>query len=142
MFKKIFAFFLTAIISVSFLGTSVSATMLDKKEDIIYTPDYLYTYSCTSILSISGGTATCISELDGYYGETTSIYVSQALQKRVNGTWTTVSSWYGSTSNYYLSVTNYKSSLTSGTYRLASYFTVYAGSNSESINKFSMTATC
>jgi len=31
MFKKIFAFFLTAIISVSFLGTSVSATMLDKK---------------------------------------------------------------------------------------------------------------
>ena len=142
MFKKIIAFFLTAIISVSFLGTSVSAEMFDSKEEPIYTVDYLYTYSCTSMLAISGGTATCISELDGYYGETTSIYVCQVLQKQTSNGWTNVSSWYGSTNNYYISVTNYKSSLTSGTYRVVSYFTVYAGSNSESVNKISMTRTC
>ena len=61
MFKKIIAFFLTAVISLSFLGTSVSAAMVDKKEDPIYTVDYAYTMSCTSMLAISGGTATCVS---------------------------------------------------------------------------------
>ena len=142
MFKKIIAFFLTAVISLSFLGTSVSAAMVDKKEDPIYTVDYAYTMSCTSMLAISGGTATCVSQLNGYYGETTSIYVCQVLQKYTSSGWTNIRSWYGSSNTYYLSVTNYQSSLTSGSYRLVSYFTVYAGSNSESIDKISLTRTC
>ncbi len=101
-------------------------------------PFTLYTESATSTLTISGAKATCISKATGYSGETTKIVIEQILQKKTSsGTWNEVTSWSETDTGYIGSATNTKSSLSSGTYRLKTVFTVYAGSNYEVLTKYS-----
>ena len=102
----------------------------------------LYTYSCTSKLSISGSTASCVSEVNGYSGKTTKIVITQILQKKnSSGSWSnakssnkTVNSSSGSLSSTY-------SGLAKGTYRLVTSATVYAGNNREVVTSYSSTKT-
>lgn len=101
-------------------------------------PFTLYTYSATSTLTISGTKATCTSKVTGYSGETTKIVIGQTLQKKTSsGTWSEVTSWSETVANYKASVTNTRSGLSSGTYRLKTIFTVYAGSDYEVLTKYS-----
>lgn len=134
MLKKITAVFLVLIISTFVLCTIVSAN------DISLHTTYLY--NCSSTLTISGTTATCTSKATGYYGETTKITISQTLQKKnSSGDWEYVDSWSETDQGYKGSATNYKYNLSSGTYRLKSVFTVYAGSDSETVEKYSFEET-
>lgn len=134
MIKKITAAFLTAVISVLVLCTVVSANGLS-----LYTT---YLSNCSSTLTISDTTATCTSKATGYYGETTKIAISQTLQKKnSSGDWEYVDSWSETDQGYKGSATNYAYNLSSGTYRLKSVFTVYAGSDSETVEKCSFEKT-
>ena len=99
---------------------------------------FQYISSCSSTLTTSGTSATGISKVTGYNGETTKIVITQTLQRRNSyGNWVSVQSYSGT--YYYFKATLSKtySSLSSGTYRLKSVFTVYAGSNSETVTKYS-----
>lgn len=127
---------MAVILSMTFvIGNTVSAAVI-----VPDSPMYSYTRSCSSELTTSGTTATCMSKATGYYNETTKIIFKQTLQKKnsscdwddvTNATWTsTVNSYQGS-------ATNYKYSLSSGTYRLKTVFTVYAGTSYETITKYS-----
>lgn len=133
MFKKLSSFFSCVLILLSSLflcNMPVSAAEI--------TPYYLYTHTASSTLTISGTTATCVSTARGYSGETTKIFIYQALQKKnSNNSWTVVSSWSETDTGYIGSATNTKSSLASGTYRLRTVFTVYAGSAYETIESIS-----
>lgn len=135
MLKKITAAFLVLIISTLVLCTVVSANGAS-----LYTT---YLYTCSSTLTISGTTATCLSKATGYYGETTQITISQTLQKKnSSGDWEYVNSWIETDVGYIGSATNYEYNLTKGeTYRLKSVFTVYAGNDSETIEKCSFEKT-
>lgn len=59
------------------------------------------------------------------------------LKKSSSGTWCEVASWSETDTGYKGSATNTKSGLSSGTYRLKTAFTVYAGSDYETITKYS-----
>jgi hypothetical protein len=99
---------------------------------------FQYISSCSSTLTTSGTTATGISKVTGYNGETTKIVITQTLQRKNSyGNWVYVQSYSGT--YYYFKATLSKtySNLSSGTYRLKSVFTVYAGSNSETVTKYS-----
>lgn len=134
MLKKITAAFLVLIISTLVLCTVVSANGIS-----LHTT---YLMTCSSTLTISGTTATCDSNATGYYGETTKIAIAQTLQKKTSdGKWEYVDSWVETDNGYIGSATNYKYNLLSGTYRLKSVFTVYAGNDSETIEKYSFEET-
>lgn len=118
--------------SVAVGNTASAAIMLPD------TPTYSYTSSCSSELSISAKTATCKSSITGYYNKTTEIAVKQYLQKKNSSDkWEDVCSWNDTINSFKGSVTNTKSSLSSGTYRLKTVFTVYAGTASETVYAYS-----
>lgn len=133
MFKKPISLLCAILLSTSFVaGSNVSAAVV-----LPDAPAYSYTSNCNSQLTITGSTAECYSYVTGYYGSTTKIVIKQILQKKTSsGNWEDVCSWNSTINNFKGSVTNYKYSLSSGTYRLKSVFTVYAGSNYETITKY------
>lgn len=101
-------------------------------------PCDLYTVSASSTLTISGTTATCTSTALGYANITTKIVIEHTLQKKTSsGTWSKVASWSETDTGYKGSATNTQSNLSEGTYRLKTVFTVYAGSDYETITKYS-----
>lgn len=134
MVKKFTSLLCAVVLSTSFaVGNFASATVI-----LPDSPAYSYTRECSSDLSISGTTATCKSSATGYYNTTTEISVQQYLQKKNSSNkWEDVCSWHDTIYNYSGSVTNKESSLSSGTYRLKTVFTVYAGTASETIYAYS-----
>lgn len=138
MIKKVASFLCAIILSTSFaVGNIASAAVL-----LPDSPAYSYARDCISELSISGTTATCKSTVNGYYDKTTKIVVNQTLQKKnSSGNWEYVYSWYDTIYNYNGSLTNTKSSLSSGTYRVKTVATVYAGTEHETITEYSQEKT-
>lgn len=99
---------------------------------------YSYTKSVSSIISVTGTTATAISTAVGYNGETTKIVIKQTLQKKNSiGTWTSLSTNSETFKSYKAVLSKKYTGLYKGTYRVKSVFTVYAGNNSETITKYS-----
>lgn len=138
MKKKIAALALAFAMLFASTGNVVSAA----DSDYGVAPAYSYTYSCSSALSVSGSTATCTSSAYGKSGTTTKIAIYQVLQKKTSsGSWTSAGSWQKTVSSSSANVVNSKSGLSSGTYRLYTIFTVYAGSSYEKIEKYSSTKT-
>ena len=134
MVKKFASLLCAIVLSTSFVVGNVASAAVILPDS----PAYSYTNDCSSNLSISGTTATCTSYVTGYYNKTTKIVVNQTLQKQnSSGNWEYVYSWYDTIYNYYGSLTNTKSSLSSGTYRLKTVATVYAGTANETITKYS-----
>ncbi len=133
MIKKIISLLCAVVLSTSFaVGNVASAAVI-----LPDFPAYSYTRECSSDLSISGTTATCNSSVTGYYNETTKIVIIQTLQKKnSSGKWEYICSWNETIDGFKGSVTNTKSSLESGTYRLKTVFTIYAGTASETITKY------
>lgn len=129
--KKIFSVLLVAVIAISCFSAAAYAAGV--------TPRYAYTSCCSSTLFISGKTATCESDATGYYGETTKIVIDQTLQKYNNSTgkWTSVATWSETDYAFIGTATNTKSGLSSGSYRLKTVFSVYAGVNYEQITVYS-----
>lgn len=134
MVKKLASFLCAIVFSTSFaVGNIASAAVIPPDA-----PAYSYTYDCSSELSISGTTATCKSSVIGYYDKTTKIVITQTLQKKnSSGNWDDVCSWNDTIYSFKGSLTNTKYSLSSGTYRLKTVATVYAGTANETITKYS-----
>lgn len=130
MHKRVLSIIVVLTLSVLFLNNTVLAVNV--------TPYWNYTRSYSSTLTISGATATCISQATGYAGKTTKIVISQILQKKNStGNWSKVKSWDETDTGYKGSATNKAYNLSKGTYRLKSVFTVYATSKYETITKYS-----
>lgn len=129
MLKKILAVG-TAMLTIIFLMNIVSAVEIS--------PFYTYTSNCSSTLSISGTTGTCNSAATGYNGETTKIVVEQTLEKKtLLFFWSSEENWTTTVTGSKADVTKTRGGLSSGTYRLKTVFTVYAGSNYETITVYS-----
>ncbi len=141
MLKKITSFFLAAALCFTVWAIPVSAASLSKDIGIV-TPFFLnYTSYCASGISITGTTAFCDSSAVGYSGETTKIYIEQTLQRRGTYGWVNEQTWTSTTYSYYASLSNYKYNLTSGTYRVKSFFKVYSGTNYDTITTYSSEST-
>lgn len=134
MYKRIMAL----LCSFTLLGSFAVAEYANAAVIQPVSPAYSYTYSCSSDLYASGSTITCESTLCGYSGTTTKIEVFQTLQMLNSyGTWNDMCHWRDTSYTFYASVTNNRYSSANGTYRLRTIFTVYSGTNYETITKYS-----
>ncbi|MDE6425565.1 MAG: hypothetical protein K2K89_05460 [Ruminococcus sp.] len=134
MVKKLASLLCAIVLSTSFVVGNVASAAVILPDS----PAYSYISDCSSNLSISGTTATCKSSVTGYYDKTTKIVITQTLQKKNSSDkWEDVCSWNDTIYSFKGSLTNTKSSLSSGTYRLKTVATVYAGTEHETITKYS-----
>ena len=129
MLKKITAFGLVLVMAFTLFCLPASAD-----EDGM---TYLYTHKCSTNLSISSLNASCTSRLDGYYGTTTKIEVTQTLQVKNGAQWRKCDSWDATYYSYYCTFTNNRSVYSGNQYRVKSEFKVYSGSNYETITDYS-----
>lgn len=100
-------------------------------------PYYNNTMSADAVLSIKGGTAYAVSEVNGISGKATKINGFLYLQKKSGSSWNTVYTWTGSVNGSDLTIVGDKSNLGTGTYRLKLVAYVYAGSSSEEVIVYS-----
>lgn len=134
MRKRILAVLLTAILSVVCLGSMFGVSAQTPSEAVPYST---YCLKCISDLSISGSTATCKSTVKGT-SSVTKIYVNQNLQKKTStGGWSNVTHWNTTVSGNSGTVTKTQTGLASGTYRLLTVATFYAGSATEQASSVS-----
>ena len=133
MFKRLISLIITIVSAFTLLCFSVSA----EEAGLMY----LYTYSCSSYLTISGSTATCKSSLKGYYGTTTKIEVTQTLQVKDGNHWRTSQSWTATYNSYTCDFVNTRTVYSGNTYRVKSEYKVYAGTSYETVYSYSTTKT-
>jgi hypothetical protein len=116
------------------------------EEDIIIPEEsvlqYSYISKITSTLTISSKNAICQSSVIGNYGSVTKIILTQTLQKKINGSWSNVTSWSDTVNTVSTRFTNTKSSISSGTYRVKTSAKVYSGSSYETVTAYSTTVSC
>lgn len=98
-----------------------------------------YYKAASASLSISGGTATATGKVVGNTS-VTKITIKLYLQQQVSGSWSNVGSWSGTKNgkDYTLKKTKVVSK---GKYRTKAICTVYAGTKSEKVTKYSSTVT-
>ena len=98
---------------------------------------YLYTYSCSSDLSISSLYATCKSNLTDYVGTTTKIEVTQTLQVKNGAQWRKCESLDATYYSYTCNYVNRRTVYSGNQYRVKSEFKVHSGSNYDTITVYS-----
>lgn len=131
------------LVSILLLFTAMASVVafaadLEPPEGEVDYEEYSYARVPTAALSITSGTATASAGLNGIPGVTTKMTATVQLQKRVNGTWTTIGLWNASTTTNVLS-TSRSFSVSSGTYRVYAMFYAYSGNSSEFISATSLT---
>lgn len=143
MCKKLLALFLSVIMLCSLSMVTSAETLANRGiekpefEEQEIQPMYDYTSNCSVTLSITNGTATCLTKLQGYSGTTTKIEITMTLQKKTLLWWSKVESWTTTVSGYYAALSK-TASVGSGKYRVKAEFKVYSGSNSETITEYSV----
>lgn len=104
-------------------------------------PYNLYGYAPTNMLRITGTSAYCESNASGY-SNATKIVMTHYLEKKVNGSWTSIADWTKqTTTDDTLKMTTGRTGLASGTYRLRTVATYYCGSASEQLECISSSMT-
>ncbi len=131
MFKKVLSICLSFVMMFSF-AVSVNA----QNPDYSVMPCYEYTEENAETLTISNGTATCISRLTGILGTTTKIEITMTLEKKTLWWWSEEESW-SQTYNYHQATLTKTHSVGSGTYRVKAVYVVYSGTQSETITSYS-----
>lgn len=135
--KKAISIAVMIVLMMSMLSISAYAETVDINQS-----RFLYTSECSSHLSISNNTATCVSEVKGYYGETTKIEITQSFEELLtNGWWYRHQSWSQTFNSYRARLSNSTSVPHSGTYHVRTSAKVYAGSNYENISIYSSNVT-
>ena len=135
--KRVISIAVMLIVMFSSFSFNVSAESVS-----LHDSRYLYTNYCSSTLTISGSTATCVSEVKGYYGTTTKIEITQSFEELLsNGWWYRYNSWSQTFYNYRATFSNSTSVPHSGTYHVRTTAKVYAGSNYENISIYSSNVT-
>lgn len=99
-------------------------------------PRYEYTKSNNETLAISDDNALCGSTLTGYSGTTTKITIKMRLEKKVLWWWDEQTSWTATFNSYRGSLSK-SYSVGGGTYRVKAVYTVYSGTQSETITSYS-----
>lgn len=105
-------------------------------------PCYLYTNGISSILGISGTTATCTSTVTGYSQLATKIQITKTLEKKNGSSWDTKATWVDTFYSFSCSFTNTKKYLSSGTYRVKTVAKVYNGDKYETVTAYSTLEVC
>ena len=100
-------------------------------------PYMLYIRQTTSVLSISGTTATVACSTLGVVGEATKAKIIAELQVKNGSSWTTVETWTDTQNSYRASVYETYSVTKGKTYRVKATATVWEGSQSEIQTVFS-----
>ena len=100
-------------------------------------PYMLYIRQTTSVLSISGTTATVDCSTLGVVGEATKAKIIAELQVKNGSSWTTVETWTDTQNSYRASVYEAYSVTKGKTYRVKATATVWDGSQSEIQTVFS-----
>ena len=100
-------------------------------------PYKLYIRQTTSVLSISGTTATVDCSTLGVVGEATKAKIIAELQVKNGSSWTTVETWTDTQNSYRASVYETYSVTKGKTYRVKATATVWEGSQSEIQTVFS-----
>ena len=135
--KRVISIAVMLIVMFSSFPFNVSAESVS-----LHDSRYLYTNYCSSTLTISGSTATCVSEVKGYYGETTKIEITQSFEELLsNGWWYRHQSWSNTFYTWFAYYENSTSVPHSGTYHVRTTAKVYAGSNYENISMYSSNVT-
>lgn len=100
-------------------------------------PYMLYIRQATSVLSISGTTATVDCSTLGTIGEATKAKTVAELQVKNGSSWTTVETWTDTQNSYRASVYETYPVTKGKTYRVKATATVWEGSQSETQTVFS-----
>lgn len=132
MFKR----FMPIVISIVLLVTASVIVVHAENMSEGIAPRYSYANIVRTNLTVSGGQAKCQSTIVGY--ETvTKINVSMTLEKKTLLWWTAQESWTQTYNNVddanFIKYCN----VNGGTYRVKSVYTVYSGSDSETITDYS-----
>lgn len=141
MFKRGISLLMVLILLLGFSISSYADPVIptDKivaEDNSVIQPLYDYITNYGTSLSISSGTAKCNASLSGKNGTTTKIVVKMTLQKKTLLWWSEVETW-SATYNTYCGTLSKSTTVDSGTYRVKVVYTVYSGSNSESITDYS-----
>ena len=116
MLKRIISLGMAVVIAFTLFCLPVSAAEDETR--------YLYTYDCNSKLKVTSLNAKCESILNGYWGVTTKIEVTQTLQVKNGAQWRKCESWGATYYNYYCDFTNYRTVYSGNQYRVKSEFKV------------------
>ncbi len=131
MFKRILAL----VVAIVLLFT-LSVVSFAESGSTTVQPRYDYTKNYNETLTIANGTASCTASLKGISGTTTKVVIKMTLQKKTLLWWSEVETWSTTSNTYYGTLTK-TAAVKSGTYRVKAVYTVYSGSNSESITDYS-----
>lgn len=139
--KKLLSAALTALLVISALTPTVSAAGdTNAAPESVVSVQYVYINQASTSLTISAsGTATVY----GYVQKTPAgknIYLTSTLQRYSNGSWTDVKSWSKSSSSSSASILE-TYQVSSGTYRVETYYYVSGDGGYESDEIFSKTVT-
>lgn len=135
--KKLLSAIIAATMIFSFAVTASAEAA--SVQDYGISPYYMYATNTSSLLSVSGTTASCESKASGL-PSVTKIVVVQTLERHwafglffgVDG-----ASWTKTVNSNSATAINKKYNLGSGTYRLKTEFTLYSGTQSETITAYS-----
>lgn len=140
--KKLTSIILAGALAAAMLPVNTFAADTDTYIDEPVTEEPLvHGQECTSILTISGSTATCKTEAKGD-NTITEVYVNQTLYHMVSGQWVFYAHWSDHIYANKATVTNYAYSLPSGKYYLHSACTYIYPGGFEYTSKDSSTVTC
>lgn len=139
--KKLLSAALTALLVISALTPTVSAAGdTNAAPESVVSVQYVYINQASTSLTISSsGTATVY----GYVQKTPAgknIYLTSTLQRYSNGSWTDVKSWSKSSTSSSASILE-TYQVSSGTYRVETYYYVSGDGGYESDEIFSKTVT-
>lgn len=143
--KKIVALLLSVGLTGAYIAAPVSAANVGSNYTLATNSVSLlrgaYTIMASSSLSISSSTATCTSKFSGT-SSVTKVSLVQYLEKYESSTWSTYRGWSTSSNSSGLNVSNLGTNLSSGTYRVRSVYTVYVGTDYETVEVISDSKTC
>lgn len=126
---------LALTLAVSMAETAMKSVNAQTENAI--SPYMLYIRQTTSVLSISGTTATVDCSTLGVVGEATKAKIIAELQVKNGSSWTTVETWTDTQNSYRASVYEAYSVTKGKTYRVKATATVWEGSQSEIQTVFS-----
>ena len=122
------------IVSV-FFSMAVMGYAWSNENDMV-APVYEYADDIISSLSINSGTAELRCSASGSSKVVTKISATMYLEKYNNGKWPVAGNWSKSKDGNILTFSK-TASVTKGLYRVRTVFTVYSGSKSETITRYS-----
>lgn len=138
VFKRIISIVLVFALCFT-LGLSAQAVEFSPKaiaDNYTVQPYYTYTSELNVGLTNSSGKAKCTTTVDAY-SNATKIVITMTLQKKTLLWWSEAETWTSTVNDNFASFTK-TASVGSGKYRVKAEITVYSGSASESITKYSL----